>query len=671
MAHLAVRQKERDAGFGIQPWAPWLVFAIVAGMIVCCNSFPALYGDELWSLREASELSLNPGGIGYFLQLRLLMFITNSDWALRGLSLFWAGVSLWGLRRWLELEPLSASTRMTITFLWVLNPFLWVYAQQARFYSFFLATTVLVLWRFRAWQLIPSRANCLRLVGSTALMFTANAFSALVAGALLTSYLWSSMARWRPFIVLSGIAILLLLFAPPVREKIVFLEQRLQNQPLTPGAPSRGLTANGALKIGYTFYSFCLGKRVYPLWWWLTVPTILIVAWTCLIGWARLRTAPGLRFLLGILLLEVVFVFLVAEPLAPPDAFGAAPRHVLFVLPAFLIVLGVGAANTRWLRTGLLTTQVVAVGCLLWPVWSDEPVDLVDWKAHLRQVISVPEETCVIVDGRAGERVRRYVPPGVTILPADATLVKDKDLPKRIVLISLDHRAEITRTTETLERSLTNGYRLLTNRTLFPAQIAVYDRTSSASGLRFVPSRLELPEQDLHLPLLTRPGNMSLPGFMRLDKDQPEVKLDGCLREGESYLMASNFRSKSPVPQGTPVARLVFQYPEGRHQEVVLRAGDETDAWNAVRGKCRPLASWTKRAHLVGRMSYPGAYRQHEAVVWGKALPPLVEDASQVCVYSLLSEGTFYFWGLLPAAQSTGVTQLESRGPCAAPESPN
>src|SRR4051794_23305376 len=111
---------------------PWLLFVSIAALIGVLRSFPSLYGDEYWSLTEARNLTLNYAADGYFVQLRALLSVTDNDWWLRSLSLFWAAVSVWALQRWLEVEALPAGTRLAIVLLWVSNPFLWIYAQQVR-----------------------------------------------------------------------------------------------------------------------------------------------------------------------------------------------------------------------------------------------------------------------------------------------------------------------------------------------------------------------------------------------------------------------------------------------------------------------------------------------------------------------------------------------------------
>jgi hypothetical protein len=627
--------------------APWLVFFTIAALIFVLHSFPSLYGDEYWSLAEARDLSLNPGAVGYFVQLRAVLALTENDWLLRALSLFWVAVSVWALGRWLDLEALPPASRLAVLLLWVTNPFLWVFAQQVRFYAFFAAATVIVLWRFRAWQRQADRRNLFWLIASALLLCTAQFFAVLVLAALAGCWLWSRAGRWKPVLALVAASALLVLFLPAVRGQIVLLEQRLQNQPLTPDAPTRGLSLAAFTKVPHNLFAFSLGKRVYPLWWWVTVPALLAVGVALARGLVRLRTLPGLCGLVVVLLLELGFVHLVAGPLAPPGAPGTAPRHVIFILPAFLIALGVGMAGYRSLQVGVFGAQLAGLFCLVVPTWSDEPVDLMDWRGQLTRSIEDPGQTCVVVDGRAAERVARYCPAGVRIEHAEEALPDGGRLPGRILLASNDHRLELTRPLDTFAESLDKEYQLVTTFSVFPAQITVYERGRPGGLVDFYPSRLDLPEQDLRLPLRAERERWALPGFMRLDSERPEVALGARVPPGR-VTVASNYRSAEPFPEGTPVARLLFETEDGNYQEFVLRSGEETAAWGARAPRCQPLASWTKRVHLLGTKQYPGAYEQYTAHIWGTASPLLTGGATRLRVQSLLPGGTFYFWGVFP-----------------------
>ncbi len=555
--------------------AIWLLFGLIPALLFLFDSFPAFYGDEYWSLAEARNLELNPAGIGYCLQLRALLSVTDQDWALRCLSLFWGGVSVWALRRWLDLEPLSPFTRFAILLLWVTNPFLWIYFLYIRYYAYFVAGTVLTLWRFRAWQMRPDRANALWLLGSLLLLCSAQFFCLLVIAALVVTWMWPRLGRAKPLFLLVGLVLVALLFVPPIRQGIVMLEQRLENQPVTAGVPARGGVTVGLAKMVYAVHCFTLGRRLYPLWWWVSVPAMLISVVALARGLLRLRTAPFLQSLVVIFLLQFAFVFLVADTLAPAQAPGVDSRHVIFLLPGILAAIAVGMAERYLLLLAPLAVQVVGLGCLLVPSWNDPPVDVMDWRSQLREAIAEPADTCVLVDGRAEERVLRYAPPSTSVSPPG--VVPDK-LPTRLVLVSNDARLKMTRHLDDVALALDARYELVRNYTLFPGQVTVYERDRSGGLVRFRPSRLGLPEQDLRLPLKVHNEDWELLGFMRLDKDRPAVTVAAQLPPGH-FLVASNYRCRTPVPDGTPVARLVFESDSGEARTFVLRANEDTASW--------------------------------------------------------------------------------------------
>ncbi len=68
----------------------------------------------------------------------------------------------------------------------------------------------------------------------------------------------------------------------------------------------------------------------------------------------------------------------------------------------------------------------------------------------------------------------------------------------RIVLASNDHRLDQVRYLDGVANKLSNEYGLVSNTTVFPAQVTVYNKNVDSSPI--VPSRLDLPEQDLLFP---------------------------------------------------------------------------------------------------------------------------------------------------------------------------
>lgn len=620
-----------------------LSFVLVAALLVITNAFPALYGDEYGSLYESDHLATNLHAIGYLAQLWLWKSVSDSDLFLRLLSLLWMAAGLYWLKRWLESEPLAANTRNLVLLLAVTNPFLWVYGVQVRFYAFFFATSILFIWRFREWQKEPTRRNLGLMALGAALMCTAHLFGFLVLGIALLSWLWGKLERRRWYL---GIGLALVsgaLLIPPVRYPLVAIVYRFSNPyAQAPPAEARGLSVAMLAKVPLTGYFFSLGERVYPLWWWVTLPALAVVAAAFLLGLWQLRRYGSLSAFVAFILLSVPALYLILDPLAPPGLQGAAPRYVIFVLPVFLLTLALGAVKWRPLVPAIILAQLVGLFYLLWPSWSYSGSDLMDWPRYLSQAAPQPNQTCIVVDGRGRDSVQRYAPPGSKITStADDCLGYE-----RVLLVSNDYRLDMVRPMDALADKLQADYGLVSNMTLFPAQITVYAK--SQGGLtQPPPGRLGLLEQDLRLPLQTPQTGRQINGFVRLDSVIPRVsvplKLD--VSNTGNVLVVTSYSTERTLPEGTPVLSLTFHIASAADKEIVLRSGKETAALDGSCAGCSVVGSWTKLSHLVGAQNYPGAYRQYQARLWGAQAQGLAGRITSVELSSLLDEGTVYFWG--------------------------
>ncbi|MFV9507765.1 MAG: hypothetical protein AB4911_24715 [Oscillochloridaceae bacterium umkhey_bin13] len=348
-------------------------------------------------------------------------------------------------------------------------------------------------------------------------------------------------------------------------------------------------------------------------------------------------------------LLTVGALFLILDPLAPPSFQGAAPRYIIFVLPIVLLVLALGANNSRILWVGLITSQLTGLTFLHSSNWSYGTTDLIDWPHHLKQVVIRPEVTCLVVDGRARSPVERYAPAGVQIVNTP-----EQCMPyERIILITADNRLALLRPFDKFALTLVADHRLAANITQFPAQFSTYDK-APGEGVPIIPGRLDLPERDLVLPVQAARHDWTLHGFVRLDGTDATVEL--APPAGSGLYLLSNYRNSSAIPDGTPIATIRWTGTMGEEQETTIRAGVETADWNGRCTSCEPVFQWTKRLSLVGARSYPDAYRHYQATVWASPLAAPPWSVAHIVVTSLLDDGTFYFWGIYPAS-----TQTEAR----------
>jgi hypothetical protein len=217
----------------------------------------------------------------------------------------------------------------------------------------------------------------------------------------------------------------------------------------------------------------------------------------------------------------------------------------------------------------------------------------------------------------------------------------------RIILVSNDHRLGLVRYFDSLLRKTDNSYSLVSNRTLFPAQITVFDRSEIGNLGQIWPARLDLPEQDLRFPLILSDRDWKIDGFMRMDKQTPEIEILGPLTVDNSLWVLTNFRVDHPVALGTPVFSLKFFDKDGNVQKIELKGGEDTSTWDGYCSHCMAITQWKKLVHLVGSFAYSGAYRQYDARVWGKQLED-IKPFTILQVSYLLPDGTGYFWGIYP-----------------------
>jgi hypothetical protein len=596
-----------------------------------------LYGDEYRSLKEADNWTLNPHAIGYFVQLHFWKELGNSDLYLRLLSVFWIALGLYWLHRWLLWEQIPSRAQQLIMLLAALNPYLWKYGTQIRFYALFFAAAIVTMWRFRVWQQEQKGINTIWLALSAGLLCSAHLFGVVVLSILVTTAVWGRCRRSRLYGVAAGL--LVLLFVPPVTQSCTALVYFLTNRHASlPGAGMRGLTLAMLAKIPYTFFVFVLGERVYPLWWWLSVPALAVSG---LALWKGIRELgrTGMGMLTRFTLISVVCVFSILDPLAPSTLQGAAPRYAIYALPILLTLIGLGAHRRPWMTFGMLVAELAGLACLFWPAWSADS-DLMNWAVHLRRSASTAQPVCILTDWRALAPVERYAPQGSRIFPGGER--PELASCPSVVLASNDYRLNRIRWLDATADSMQSGYKLVSNTSVFPAQVSLYERSGGQNT--FAPSRLGLPEQDLRTPFkgLMNPGTIQ--GFLRLDYAAPSRAVP--LPPATSpFWIASNFRTDHILARGTPVMAVRFYGQDGQTEQIILRAGFETAAWDGLCLYCKPMGGWSKRMHILGAESYPGAYRQYAATIWGTLSKPLTIPASSAEVSLLLDQGTAYFFG--------------------------
>lgn len=627
----------------LHKYAYLLVFILLAGIIFLANAFPSLYGDEYGSLNESTYLGSNMHAIGYFAQLKIWRSISDTDFFLRLLSLLQFSAGMYFLHQWFKIS--KENIKHTTNFAWwllALNSFIWEYGVQIRFYSLFFASSIFFAWRALCWQQEKSRRNLIWLAVAVAFLFTSHILSLLFAATMVFYMIWENIKNPKTKVVLAAVAMLgiVLVFVPAIRNPLVDALMQITNAHSSAGT-ARGISLAILSKIPFTFYFFALGERVYPLWWWITVPAMLIVGTAFLLGLWNIRKLGELGTLSVFMLLNVPLMYLVLDPLAPPSLQGAAPRYLIFVVPFLLLLLAHGAETWQPLKPALLLVSLAGMYCLIFPSWSYGGSDLINWQRLLQQAIPAPEKTCIITDGRAQAPVTRYAPREA--YAAYQGKLADCQGYDTIVLVSNDYRLDMVRYFDDMSVELQKGYRLVSNITQFPAQVTVYTKGVTANDTP-PPARLDLPEQDLQFPLQPTLLHQPLTGFARLDQARRSLTLSARGTAPRAVWIVTNyFAGGQQLPTGEPI----FQVSLNNQPAFILHAGEETAAWDGACQNCVDVYHWTKRAHLVGSYYYPGAYRQHQAHIWGYALPgtPAVES---VTISFLPTQGNGYFYGIFP-----------------------
>lgn len=523
-----------------------------------------------------------------------------------------------------------------------LNPFLLFYGFQIRFYSFFFAASILFVWRFRVTTKLLNWKNILLLGISLLLLLTSHLFGWLVVLSMVLFEIWRRVGKRKWLIAGAIFLVFLAILLTPLRGIFIELVMHLTNAHVLTST-SRGLSLSMLAKIPMTFFFFTFGERVYPLWLWFTIPSILLLTIASISGLWKLRSTPELLILSILFLLNIPMLYLVLDPIAPPGLQGAGPRYVIYTIPFLILVITKGL-QSKWMFWGMMIITFIGIGFLAFPNWSYGQGDLMNWPKNLHATINNPQDTCVVVDGRSKDSVMRYAPPGTTIT---------QDINKcigfnKILFVTFDFRLNMIRYFDQFESQIQNEYALQTNITLFPAQISVFESSPSGNINKILPSRLDLPEQDLVFPIQIPDRNWQIDGFVRLDQENPSTEISLDSLKGDFWLL-SNYRSTTNVPVNTPVFSVQFTQADGTQESGLIESGIETSTWSSSCTACTPIYHWKKLVHLVGTgFGYDGAYDTYLSTIWGMKYQPKLSNIKTIKITYLLKSGTGYFFGVFP-----------------------
>lgn len=619
------------------------------------------HGDEFYSLAESIAPGLNPNGLFYFLLMNVWARFGESEFWLRVPSVFFGILSVAVAYRWSKTH--APKIALPLMLLLGTSAFLVAYSQQFRFYTFFLFTSVLVYWAFFQYLQKPSQRNLVLLALANALALGAHFFGLLlIAIEIVTAFLLTQRIAHRAKIGLGFAALAsagALVVIPQIRQAGYYVVSVLTNPYGSPEyAASRGLSLSTLAKIPLTLFFFTFGEAVYPLHLWLVVPGILFFGAAAVLGIVYLKRYPRIFvFVITAFVLGLGLLYLVFDPLAPPTLQGAAPRYLIFLLPVFYLVVAAGTifSKTRWLLLPLLLVNFAALVLYWQGDWSYSD-SLVDWRAVGQRVAENSNaRTDVVADGRAHDLTKRYVQSNPLYKLGEYTPRAETE---RIVLLTNDFHAERRADADAFLQNVAPHFSVTTSWGQFPAFLYVLTRRAQADAnvlvdaqtgrVETMPELYGLEFQDARLPLNANVNGKSiaLPGPFVLEKTPRAVSLAQPTQAKTLWLLSQVVGASA---NGAPMATLQIDFDDGSHQVVPLRLGQETGAWNgACGGGCVSVASWRKRAALLGSSAYPDSWREFDAQVFGAPIA-LTSNArvTRIALERANDAGDLYVWGLI------------------------
>jgi hypothetical protein len=562
------------------------------------------------------------------------------------------------------------------------------YSQEVRFYSFFLLAGALAL---HSLALLvrdgPSARRIAWFAGANLLCLAAQLLGIVVLGAEIVSLVLLTAAPGRAgrrALGLCAVAILglALLSIHQVRLWGFQLVARYSHAAVTYTQP-HGLHVTNLVKIGWTFFVFTFGERVYPLWLWLTGPGAILIAVIAGHGlWSLRHNRLAIGVLLPQLILGPVVLYLVFDAITAAGLQGASPRYLMPLLAPFLVVIaaGVTAWRARWaviLSLALVLALNVGTLAAYWDnIWTYNGY-MPDWPrvAALVSRYATPG-TLLLLDGRSVDPAAYYLS-GIerdrhlrvaALAPASVASV---GAAPRIIAIADTDRAPDQATMNVALDALQTHYTAVDGFVRFPLFAYVLDRghtapggdTDPSSGWRPVPLPVELlglPLADLALPITIDvpsgvPAAVSRGAFGPSPAPQLSTRTLTLPVGGanKNVLLATSLEDDAGVHDGDPVASLTLAGKTGS-QTIILRKGIEVDDWQRVGSDAPPPGasysrgySWTKLVSLVGQRAYPEAYHQFRAGIAVTVLPLSGGPFTTATVHYLAATGTLHIWAAL------------------------
>ncbi|MGH9336057.1 MAG: hypothetical protein ACRD21_20155, partial [Vicinamibacteria bacterium] len=384
----------------------------------------SLWGDEVLSLLHAEELGRSFNGIAYFGVLHAVMELSRSELWLRMPSVLLGSVAVvpfyFALR---ETAPPRAAILGGL--IYALSPFSVAYSQEIRFYGAYFLAAALSFYCLVAWTRESGLRPRLALLASWFLLLLSHFLASLAILGQALIMVWLRVEKRHHRWILGGLLaaclagpVFVRLFPGLTYEAYSRMTYAIGGEMDAVYLGPRGYSLAVFAKVPLTFYFFAIGESVHPLWWWISLPAVALVGYLALRGLLQARRNARALWLgaWALLVLPIVLLFLVFDPISPPDAGLASPKYISFALFPLIALVSYGAVTLRppfrrIAEAGALLVCLIGLAAHYRGDWYANEHKSTDWRAAVGILKQWFEPgTLVVADGRSGLQLDYYLP---------------------------------------------------------------------------------------------------------------------------------------------------------------------------------------------------------------------------------------------------------------------
>jgi hypothetical protein len=628
-----------------------------------------LEGDEYNSIAGAQDINLNWNSLPYAVLTHYWMRFGTSEFWLRLPALLFGVASVPILFRVGE-KIGSRRCALACALLAAVSPFSVYHSQEMRFYSLFLfasATFLLASVTYFDGQRHSRAPLSLFISGLFLVLSHFLGLLALCAQIVANVFASRRISRRVKLMALGGFSGLILVPLIP------FVQQKLWNfyaahagvtDFSTPAISGLSLVNFG--KLAFAFFTFIFGYRVYPFKLWLVVPGTVLFGSLLIAGAVSLGRSRKWRVLPLTYLLAMIAVFFVLNSAGGRVSSVIGPRHVAFAWPVFALLASMGLSSLpRPAFKPILLLVLVICGASLGLTWRK------DWSPgapDYREAAAYAEKwsndrSALVATGRSDGPYGYYFPSSLNkgdwyryLATEDLAPLLAND---RIIVVSNEWADDRRHGIENFLRQLSAHYACIAGRVDYPLFEYVFNRKPESQSPNAGPGQLAQPLsiyglefQDLKLPisLKGKGTQVQVIGASQLPTSSGETQMVfSAPAAAHRLVLFSNAVFDHPLDAGTPIGELVFERASHVLATVPLRIGVETENWNqdcARTAACETVYHWQKRLAIVGRNSYPGAWRDFQAAIHVAAFELPTAPVDKISLRYLAGSGHLYVWAI-------------------------